>query len=317
MTRTLLSVAIVGLCTAASAAQSEEAARAFSGRVEAGAAFISTTDQLFARGERRVDDLADSADRSGTVLPVVLFDLRYRSKASGTEVFLGTPLEKDTVRLTLGVGHTWEGVGTVELAAIANPWGQVWDDPYRVGEKRNAVWSREYGGQLGWSGIAGTGAEIAYTVLHTDVDHDAAGDRFEVLRRDGWTHRVELGYRVPVLPGLFLTPSVAAVVGDLRGDAEAFRGYEGKLSAMLVRERAVVRLFAGAGHTRYREEHPLFGERRRETTLGGGAMVRVPRLFGVSSLFADVVAGYGVRDSNLGFFDANTAMAAVALGYEL
>jgi len=315
--RPLLPLTILALCTSSALAQPEAAARAFSGRVEAGAVFISSTDQLFAHGERQIDDLDGSADRSGAVLPVALFDLRYRSEASGTEVFLGTPLEKDAVRLTLGVGHTWEGVGTLELAAIANPWAQVWDDPYRVGGERDAVWSREYGGRLGCQGIAGTGTEIAYTALHTDVDHDEAGDRFGVLRRSGWTHQLELGYGVPVLPGVLITPSIAALFGDLRGDAEAYRGYEGKVSALLVRERAMVKLFASAGHTRYRGEHPLFVERRRETSFGGGAMVTFPGLFGMPHLFADVVAGYGVRDSNLGFFDANTTMGAVARGYQV
>ncbi len=315
--KTLLPVALLALWTSAAAAQPEGAAPAFSGRIEAGAAYINTTDPLFARGDRTADDLDGPADASGAVLPVALFDLRYRSEASGTEVFLGTPLETSTVRLTLGVGRSWQGVGTVTAAALADPWAEVWKDPYRVGAERDATGAPEYGGRVGWEGIAGTGAGISYTGMHTRVDDDAAGERLEALRRSGWTHEIELGYQVPLLPGLLLTPSVATAVGDLDGTAEAFRRYEGKLSVLLARERFMAHVFLATGCTRYREEHPDFGERRHDGSLGGGAMVTVPRLFGVPSLFADLVASYGVRDSNLGFFDARTTVAAVALGYAL
>ena len=86
---------------------------------------------------------------------------------------------------------------------------------------------------------------------------------------------------------------------------------------MLVRERAVFNLFVSAEHTRYRAEHPDFGKRRHDNTVGGGALVTLPGLFGMSHLFADVMVGYEVRESNLGFFDAHTAVGAVALGYSL
>ena len=78
--KTLLPVALLTLWTSAAAAQSEGPTPAFSGRIEAGAAYVSTTDRLFAQGDRRVGGLDDSADRSGAVLPVALFDLRYRSE---------------------------------------------------------------------------------------------------------------------------------------------------------------------------------------------------------------------------------------------
>ena len=315
--RTLIPVALLAFCTGAAWAQSEGSAPAFSGRIEAGAAYVNTTDQLFAQGDRRVGDLDDSADRSGAVLPVALFDLRYRPGASGTEVYLGTPLENGSMRLTLGVGQSWEGVGTFHVAALANPWAEVWKDPYLTDAKRDATWAREYGGRLGWEGIAGSGAGISYTGLNTDVTDDEAGGRSAALRRSGWTHEGELGYRVPLLPGAFLTPSVAAAIGNLDGDAEAFHRYEGKLSAQLARELFMVNVFLNSSYTRYREEHPEFGKRRHDATLGGGAMVTVPNLFGVPSLFADVVASYGVRDSNLGFFAASTALGAVTLGYAL
>ena len=87
--------------------------------------------------------------------------------------------------------------------------------------------------------------------------------------------------------------------------------------AQVVREKAVVHLFLVTGYTRYQGEHPEFEERRHDGSLGGGAMVTVPGLFGVPSLFANAVASYGVRDSNLGFFDASTVLGAVTLGYAL
>jgi len=316
--RSLSAAALLTLWVAAASAQSEVAAPAFSGRIEAGAAYVSTTDQLFAQGERRAGGLDDSADRSGAVLPMVLFDLRYRSEATGTEMFLGTPIEgNNRVGLTLGLGHPLEGVGTVELAAIASPWSEVWKDPYLTGVARDRTWSHEFGGRLGLQGIGGSGAGLSYTAINTRVTDDAAGERFASLRRSGWTHEVEAGYQIPLRPGVFLVPSLSAAIGDLDGAAEAYRSYEGGLAAQVVREQAIVNLFVSAGRTRYGAEHPDFGERRHDSTFGGGAMATLPGLFGVPNLFADVVVGYEVRDSDLGFFDAHTAVGAVALGYSL
>ena len=79
----------------------------------------------------------------------------------------------------------------------------------------------------------------------------------------------------------------------------------------------MLKLGVEAGWTRYQAEHPLFGERRMERTLGGSALVTLPGLFVVPGVFANLVATYGVRDANLDFFDARTAVGIVALGYEL
>lgn len=318
MRRTLLLLALVIVTVDNACAQpTDRTASSFSARVEAGAAFASTTDQLFAHGDRRIDNLESSADRSGAVLPLLLFDLRYRGRTEGPEVFLGTPLDTDTLGLTLGLGQSWEGVGTLEVAGIANPWSEVWDDPYRTTGKRDATWARQYGGRVRWSSITGSGAEVTYTGLYTRVADDAAGERFEQLRRSGWSHELALGYRIPLAPGAFLVPSVTGVLGDFRGDAESYTGVQGGLSALWLRESLVVNVSLEAGCLRYLEDHPLFEERREDVNFGATAVVTLPGLFGMPRLFADFVAAYGARDSNLGFFDAETVLGAVALGYSL
>lgn len=314
---TLLTAALLlPLALAAAEARAAGPGASFSARIEAGAACVNTDDQLFARGDRGTDDLSGANDRTGTVLPAALFDLRYRA-ASGTEFYLGTPLETTTVRLTLGVGHSLGRLGTLELAALADPWAQVWDDPYRTVAHRHPTRAPEYGGKLGWQGIAGTGLGLTYTGLRTDVADDDAGDRDRALRRSGWTHEIETGYRLPLGPGRSLTPSFAWTEGGLDGGAEAYRTAEAKLAAQCARPTYVVNAFLGAAATRYREEHPDFAKRRREVSAGGGAVLTLLNLFGQTRLYTNLIASYGVRDANLGFFDARTAVAVATLGYAL
>jgi len=316
--QTLLTAALlVPLALTLAAESRAEGPSPFSARIEAGAAFVHTDDQLFARGERQTGNLAGANDRTGTVLPAALFDLRYRSEASGMEVYLGTPLESTTVRLTLGAAQPLGWFGTLELAALADPWAEIWDEPYRTGADRDATRAPEVGGKLGWQGIAGTGLGVTYTGLRTDVADDEAGKRDTALRRSGWTHEIETGYRLPLGPGRSLTPSVAWTAGDLDGGAEAFRTAEIKLAVQCARPTHVVNAFLGAGTTRHQDAHPDFAKRRHEATAGGGAVLTLLNLFGQPHLYANLVASYGVRQANLDFFDARTAVGVVTLGYSL
>jgi hypothetical protein len=309
-----LLVGLLILRAAAALADPPGQAPNFSGRIEAGAALVSTTDQLFARGDRRFDSLREEADRSSTVLPVALFDLRYRT-ASGREFYLGTPLESTTPRLSLGAATPLGRLGTLETSALASPWAELWKDPYLAGARRSATRAPEYGGRAAWTDVAGTGFAVSYTLLRTDVARDEAGERLPALRRTGWTHEAELGWRTPFGPRASLTPAFAATQGDLRGEAEAFRRYEAKLKAQLIQERYVLTALLSAGQTQYRAEHPVFGERRRERTANAAAIVTVPNLLGSPRMFANLVGFYGVRAAEIDFFDARTALAAATLGY--
>ncbi len=311
----LLTAALL-LPLALAAAEARADGAPFSARIEAGAAYVHTDDQLFARGDRGTDDLSGANDRTGTVLPAALFDLRYRA-TSGTEFYLGTPLETTTVRLALGAAQPLGRLGTLELAALADPWAEVWDDPYRTAADRGPTRAPEVGGKLGWQGIAGTGLGVAYTALRTDVADDDAGARDPALRRSGWTHEAEAAYRLPLGPGRSLTPSVAWTEGELQGGAEAFRTAEVKLAAQCARPTHIVTAFLGAGTTRYRDAHPDFAKRRHEATAGGGAVLTLLNLFGQPRLYTNLIASYGVRQANLDFFDARTAVAVATLGYAL
>jgi hypothetical protein len=316
MTNPLLPTALLILWATSVLAEPPGQAPGFTGRIEAGAAALSTTDQLFARGDRRIDNLGEEAGRSTAVLPVALFDLRYRS-ASGTEFYLGTPLETATVRLSLGAAVPLGRLGTLEAAAVASPWAEVWEDPYLVGKNRSATWAPEYGGRAAWTGVGGTGLGLSYTLLRTDVGRDEAGDRLPELRRSGWSHEAELGYRIPLGPRASITPTFGATLADLEGEAEAFRRYEAKLTAQLLRKRYIVNALLSVGRARYREEHPLFDDRRREDTAGAAAIVTVPNLFGSHRLYANLAVSRGLRSAEFDFFDARTSLAAATLGYSL
>jgi len=73
----------------------------FSARIEAGAIWINTTDQLFVNDKNeKTDNLNDEADSFNIALPAFMFDLRYKFRDADTEVYLGTPLNESGTALT-------------------------------------------------------------------------------------------------------------------------------------------------------------------------------------------------------------------------
>jgi len=73
----------------------------FSARIEAGAIWINTTNQLFLYDKNeKTDNLNDEAGSFNIALPAVTFDLRYKYRDTDTEVYLGTPLKESGTALT-------------------------------------------------------------------------------------------------------------------------------------------------------------------------------------------------------------------------
>ena len=71
---------------------SKEESQGFSGRIQAGAGYVTSTDQLKKDADKRLDGLNTNADRFDRGIPLVLLDLRY-TFASGRQLYFGTPME--------------------------------------------------------------------------------------------------------------------------------------------------------------------------------------------------------------------------------
>lgn len=170
MKNNILQPAIFSLAIALSspvshAGGSEKASQGFSGRVQAGIAYVTSTDQLDTDADKRADGLGSNADRYHDMLPLFLFDLRYTFSPSGRQIYFGTPREQQgPPKLTLGTVLPFEDGSALDVSVFGRPFEKVWKDPYLSGERRDDTKKGTYGAKLAYSDILAKPIEISSTL---------------------------------------------------------------------------------------------------------------------------------------------------------
>ena len=200
---TIIALAIIFSPSGSGAWESrKEEPRGFSGRIQAGAGYVTSTDQLNTDADKGLDGLGANADRFDSMIPLVLFDVRY-TFASGRQIYFGTPIEAGGAPgLSLGAVLPFKDRGKLDISVFGKPFEDVWKDPYLVGDRRADTDKTTYGTKLALSDILGTPTEASYALAHADVDDDEIGERFGSLERDGWLHEAQVGYAFRLSRGM-------------------------------------------------------------------------------------------------------------------
>jgi hypothetical protein len=119
------------------AADSAEQSEGFSGRISAGAGYMTSTDQLKTTDEnKRIDSLSGDADWYDKFMPLALFNLRYTFAESGRQVYFGTPPElSGPPGLSLGFVQPFSDGSKLDLSVFTHLFSEVWRDPYLTNVK--------------------------------------------------------------------------------------------------------------------------------------------------------------------------------------
>ncbi len=322
MAKNRLQMALISMAIAFSpldnnARGSEQESQGFSGRIQAGAGYVTSTDQLKKDVDKRLDGLSTNADRFDRGLPLVLLDLRY-TFASGRQLYFGTPMESGgRPGLSLGAVVPVKDGSKLDMSVFSRPFEKVWQDPYLVGERREDTDKTTYGAKLSYTDILGTPVKVSYSLANADVDDDEIGERFDTLERDGWLHEAQIAYAIPMGRGMSFVPSFEFSLGDLDGDANSYKGYELKLGLKKFASGYMFNLFAGIGLNDYDDTHPIFEKTREDISYSAFAVFTRSKLLGKKPLFSSLIAGYRHRDSNISFLDADTFLGGLTIGYKL
>ena len=290
--------------------------KAFSARIEAGAIWINTTDQLVVDdNNERTTTITGEADSFNVAVPAVMFDLRYTFRDTDTEVYLGTPFEGSKTGLTLGMAHTFTDKSSLDLSIFSGIMGEVWKDPYIAPAKRDGTDIDDMGCAIEYDGIMGTGCNVYYRYNWVDVDQDGIGQRFSDLRRDGVIHSTGIGYRVQLDTGDTITPSVEYSKADMDGKSNSYDGYTIKIGYRRTQDNYTLLAFVSADKKDYDRIHPIFNKTRDETGYSAVAIFTLLDPFGYDDFFTSVIVGYSYADSNIAFFDKRTYISGITIGY--
>jgi hypothetical protein len=300
------------------AADPAEKSEGFSGRISAGAGFVTSTDQLKTSDEnKRIDSLSGDADWYDNFMPLALFNLEYTFAESGRQVYFGTPSElSGPPRLSLGFVQPFSDGSKLDISVFTHLFSEVWRDPYLINAARKETREYKYGTRFAYQQILGSGFGLSYAFSRIDVNVDDIGDRFNDLERDGYIHSTEVEYVFRLGETMSLSPDFKLSIGDLDGEANAYTGYQFGLGFRKFSKAYLLMLKAAIGWDDYDDKHPIFGKTRNDTNYSVFGMLTRSDLFGQDYLFGTLMAGYRYRDSNIGFLEAQTFLSGAMIGIE-
>ena len=288
----------------------------FSARIEAGAIWINTTDQLFVDDKtEKTDNLNDDADSFSITLPAVIFDLRYKFRDTDTEVYLATPLEESGIPLTLGLTQIFIDKSTLDLAVFSKIMAEVWKDPYIAGVVRDDTDIRDVGFAIDYDHILDTGFNLYYRYNLVDVDEDVIGTRFNDLKRDGIIHSTGFGYMIDLNESNIIIPSFEYSKANMDGESNSYNGYKIKLEYKRTKNDYILNAFVSADKKDYDKMHPIFNKTKDETEYSALAIFTLLNPFGYDKFYTNFIAGYSYSNSNIDFFDKHAYISGITIGY--
>jgi len=219
----------------------------FSARIEAGAIWINTTDQLFVDDKNeKTDNLNDEADSFSVTLPAVMFDLRYKFPDTETEVYLATPFEDSGIALTLGMAQTFIDKSKLDVSIFSEMMAEVWKDPYIAGVARDETNVEDIGFTIDYDCIMDTGLNLYYRYNLVDVDEGVIGKRFNNLKRDGIIHTAGVGYEVKLDKSNIIIPGFEYSKANMDGESNSYNGYKIKLGYKRIKKDYILSAFVSA-----------------------------------------------------------------------
>ena len=286
-----------------------------SGKVQMGGVWMETNNQLNVHGaNRRNQDLEGSGDYQESMQAFPLFEFSYRFDA-WREAYLKTPFSDNGYAVKAGYIQALGTAGGLDMSLFISPLQKVWKDPYLIAKARQETQLDDFGIDLAYNRIGGSGLSAGYTANWNRVHHDNIGERFDALERDGIIHSTSLKYSLFFGKTLSLTPGVRYSRAQLDGASERYHEYRGELALQRFSEKWLLLLQLSAGSRQFDHAHPIFETTRRDTDWGALAMVTFLQPFGWQRCFLNVGAGRGVTQSEIDFFDQQSTFLFSTVGY--
>lgn len=291
----------------------------FSASIEAGAIWINTTDQLFTEQyfmgdtNKETDNLNGPADSFSIIMPMVMFDLRYKFRDTNKEVYLKNPFESSDSELTLGMAQTFANKSKLDVA-IFYGMGAVWKDPYIIQENRDKSDTNNFGLTIDYD--INTNLNLSYRYNQVDVDQDIIGQRFNDLERDGMIHSTGIGYKVNLDRSNIIIPRFEYTKADMEGESNGYNGCKLEIGYMRMKKDYILSAFVSVDKKDYEENHPIFNETRDDKEYSATAIFTLLNPLGYDKFFTNFIVGYSYSDSNIDFYDKRSYIGGITTGFK-
>jgi len=214
----------------------------------------------------------------------------------------------------LGVSQFTDDLGLFSLAGYYSD-TEVWADPFVTGKPRFRTDRETMGIALGWEGIMETDFSLHYGFEDVDVENDISGNADRRVKRGGNIHHLGVNYILFCKDTHELTVGLLGEIGDIDGEAYAFKGGQIELSHTFQGNDWDFSTGVYWGKRDYDAIHPSFGQTREDTRYGADAAYTLYNPFGLERYYLSVFAGYEKEDSNIRFYEQSGWNTGFGVGF--
>jgi len=279
--------------------------------------FVNKADNLWGKGGRKIDSIYSKPDSSTVYMafPYIDFKVSPDQGSDGekrvTDFYINTVLEPGS--LSAGVKHKFDK-SFVDVYGFYSLLAKNWQNPYVL--YRTATNTRLFGGKITYGNAFNTNLSLSYRASYTDVSNDVIGSINSDLRQDGMTHTFSVNYRQPLTKIFSLIPAFSYERGEFDGKSNSYNQYEGSLALNMLLPKTILTARIYANKAEFDSTHPIYFKTRDGKTYGAGVLATFPDPFGWKKYVISAGLNASNTDSNITFFESNTTMGFVSIGYK-
>ena len=276
-----------------------------------GGSFSGRPSGLEVLDDNDILDLNSRGSRRSKGVILLGADLGYTFNKTGSTLLASMDTEG---HFSLFLHHEVGAVGELTLSALYEN-QEAWQNPYLVGVSRSRTDAESLGFAIKWEQILGSGAWLVFEQMQTDIVDDLIGQLEPELRRDGKDTTLGFGYALNLAGGGVLIPSLSHIWIDREGAANSGSGYVAELKHVLGLGRLTFDTSLEWKHTDFAGEHPIFHQKREETSYGIWEMISLAEPFGLKNWSLFGIAAVRKIDSNITFFDSSLLLLGTGISY--
>jgi hypothetical protein len=210
--------------------------------------------------------LDERADRYSEAIPVIMLDIGYAFKNTGTEISLDTQADFNAA-VSLSVNQPLGKLGSLRTV-IGYGIEDAWQDPYLVGTQRQETDQTRISLEIDFENILGTGALLSVSGNSIEIEDDLIAVREPDLKREGTTFSMGTGYVFSFGEGHALTPTLDLIVDERDGASNSSFSYQLGMAHTLTLVPVIFETALAYGKTTFDKTHPIFGRTREEKQYG-------------------------------------------------
>lgn len=290
---------------------------------------LTQKSQFAAENENRLtDDLNNSGKTSNLFTAFPLISLNYTPNGSQTSFFFGNGQEnvtKGQIAMEFGLVHSLGQDDKITFAMFPElPFsGETWKDPFLIGQDRQKTNERAAGGRIKFEHTGDHSFDMQYAFMKNSMDEEESGNSLAqldnqmraMLNRNGEFHRFNINMSFTVGQSIIIIPGLQITASEAQGDANDFAEGTLILQSIYLTERHFFSTALRIGRKESRVENPVFNLPQNEETLSLDAMYKYAEPLGYKNWSLLGVAMWKNSDANITFYDSQSAVFGIGLGF--